>query len=298
MILLTHMGTIIRSVGTAKSVFDGTFLRLIFRAADRCLRNGRVNARDVGMILNAGVYNENHQGEPAIATLIQNRLQPYYIRNRMFSKEPGNTLSFDIHNGGGGILDALQVADSFIASGEIEYGLIVAGDTKPSAGASRNYNYFPSAGAVLLSQGSGGKGFGRFKSKTYPEHINDLTSSTNWDTGKFRFIIEQKACYLEDCIRCAEDATKAFLDEEDLYPEDIDLLITSQSPPGFRGKFINKIGFKDKMTTKENSNEIYSSGLVFSLSNVFNDKKFNISKNVLFLTVGSGITVSLSLYRN
>lgn len=292
------MGTIIKSVGIAMPVFDYGILQLTSRAAKRCLRNGRISARDVGMILNAGVYNENHQGEPAMASLMQNRIQSYYIRHGYFSKEPENILSFDIHNGGGGIMDAFQVADAFIESGELEYGLIVAGDTKPSAGASKKYNYFPSAGAVLLSHGSEGKGFGRFKSKTYPEYINDLNSSTNWDTGKFQFMTDQKACYMEDCLTCAEDAIKIFLAEEKVHPEEIDLLVTSQSPLGFRGKLITKTGFKDHITRKESNREIYSAGLVFSLSSVFHNRMFNVSKNILFLTVGSGITVSLSLYRN
>jgi len=292
------MGTIIRSVGIAMPVFDSGILRLTSRAAKRCLRNGRVSAREVGMMLNAGVYNENHQGEPAIASLIQNRLQSSCIRHGIFSKEPENILSFDIHNGGGGVLDAFQVADGFIASGELEYGLIIAGDTKPSAGASKNYNYSPSAGAVLLSRGSEGKGFKRFKSKTYPEFINDLSSSTNWDTGKFRFITDQKACYMEDCLTCAEDAIRIFLEEEKVRPEEIDLLITSQNPLGFKWKLITKTGLKNHMTRKESNREIYSAGLVFSLNSVFQNRMFNVSENILFLTVGSGITVSLSLYRN
>lgn len=292
------MGTIIRSVGTAKSAFNRTILQLTFRAAEKCLRKGNISARDIGMILNSGVYNENHQGEPAIASLIQNRIQSNYIIHRLFSREPENIISFDIHNGGGGILDAFSVADGFIASGELEYGLIVAGDTTPSEGDSVNYNYFPSAGAVLLANGPSGKGFVKFKTKTYPEYINDLTSTTNWDTGKFRLIIEQEAGYLEDCVRCAEDATSNFLEEEKLHPEDIGLLLTSKSPLGFREKFIKKTGFKDQMTIKESNKEIYSAGLVFSLNNALTDRTFNESKNVLFLTVGSGITVSVSLYRN
>jgi len=195
-------------------------------------------------------------------------------------------------------MDAFHVADSFIAAGELEYGLIVAGDTKPLAGTSHNYNYFPSAGAVLLTNGSEGKGFGRFTSKTYPEFIDDLKSSTNWDTGNFRFITDQKANYLDDCLRCAEDSTQIFLEEEKLHPEQVDLLITSQSPYGFREKFLAKTGFKNQLIIKESQHEIYSAGLIFSLNKVFKNKKFNASKNILFLTVGSGISVSLSLYRN
>jgi len=292
------MGTIIKSVGTARHVHHNGILALTSSATKQCLRNGGTSARDIGMLLYAGLYNENHQGEPALASLIQYRIQKDYIRRRLFRKEPENIFSFDIHNGGGGILDAFHIADGFIASGDLEYSLIVAGDTKPVSGPSHNYNFPSSAGAVLLTNGTEEKGFRRFKSKTYPEYRNDFNSSTNWDTGNFRFIIEEKVCYLDNCLRCAIDATNIFLEEEKLNPDDIDLLITSQSPLGFREKFITNTGFKDHLTTKESDCEIYSAGIIFSMNNVFQNGKFNVSKNILFLTVGSGITVSLSLYRN
>jgi len=292
------MGTIIKSVGTAICVSHKGILALTSRATKQCLRNGGISARDIGMLLYAGVYNENHHGEPATASLIQNRIQKDYIRRRLFSKEPENIFSFDIHNGGGGILDAIHIADGFIGAGDLNYGLIVAGDTKPVSGPSNNYSYSSSAGAVLLTNGSEGKGFRRFNSKTYPEFKNDFHSSTNWDTGNFRLLIDQKAGYLENCLMCAKDTTLSFLEEEKLKPEEINLLITSQSPLGFREEFIKRIGFKDNITVKESNFEIYSAGLIFSLDNVFQNDNFNVSKNILFLTVGSGITVSLSLYSN
>jgi len=292
------MGTIIKSVGVARPLFRNRLLPLTFRASKICLKNGGISANDIGMILNAGVYNEKHQGEPAIASLIQNRLQSDYNRKRLPPKEPENIFSFDIHNGGGGILDAFRVADGFITSGEIDYGLIVAGDTKPASGQSINYNYSAAAGAVLLTKGPEEKGFLIFKSKTYTEFKNDFKSFTNWDTGNFRLIIDQRTCYLENCIKCAEDLTQRFLEEEIISLKDIDLIITSKSPLDFSGKFHKKIGFKDNISVKESNSEIYSAGLVFSLSNFFQNGKFSISKNILFVTVGSGITISLSLYRN
>ncbi len=292
------MGTIIKSVGTAMPVLHKGIVALTTHATKQCLRNGGISARDIGMLLYAGVYNENHQGEPSIASLIQNRIQKDKLRQMLFSREPENIFSFDVHNGGGGILDAIHIADGLIASGDLKYGLIIAGDTKPETGPSYNYNYSSSAGAVLLTNGPEKKGFRRFFSKTYPEFKNDLHSSTNWDTGNFRFIIDQKEGYLEDCLKCAEDTTHIFLEQEKLHPEEIGLLITSMCPSGFRKDFIKRTGFKDKVNVKESNCVIYSAGLIFSLNYLFKNGIFNASKNILFLTVGSGIAVSLSLYRN
>jgi 3-oxoacyl-[acyl-carrier-protein] synthase-3 len=292
------MGTIIKSVGISGALIKKGLLALASSATKQCLRNEEILVRDIGMILYAGVYNENHQGEPSTASLIQNRILEDNFVKSLFIREHERILSFDIHNGGGGILDAIRVADSFISSGELKYGLIIAGDSKPVTGPSINYTYSSAAGAILLTNGSDDKGFRRFNSRTYPEFINDIYSTTNWDTGNFRFKIDQKESYLEDCLKCAEDTTQVFLEQEKINPEEIDLLITSQSPSGFRKEFIRRTGFNDNITVRESKNEIYSAGLIYSLNNVFRNGCFKESKNILFLTVGSGITVSISLYRN
>ncbi len=292
------MGTIIKSVAIAKPFFQKGILALISRAAKRCLKNGGLCIQDVGMLINSGIYTETHMKEPALATLIHNRLNSRFCIKKFFGKEMKNTFSFDLHKGGGGVHAAIQVIDGFIQSGEIEQGLVVAGDTKPVTGPSENYNYSSRAGAILLSKGDENEGFIKFRTETFPEFINDLESSTNWDTGSFRFLINQKSNYLKNCIECADKSIHQFFNEENLKWSEINLVITSQSPKGFGKELEQKLGLKNKLIQIKGNGEIYSAGIIFSLNKVFHNQKFKEAKNILFVTVGAGITVSLSLYRN
>jgi hypothetical protein len=58
------------------------------------------------------------------------------------------------------------------------------------------------------------------------------------------------------------------------------------------------LNLKEKISPLNDEPEIYSSGLLFSINQIFNSKAFDPSKNVLFITVGAGITVSIAYYKN
>jgi predicted NBD/HSP70 family sugar kinase len=42
----------------------------------------------------------------------------------------------------------------------------------------------------------------------------------------------------------------------------------------------------------------HTAGPAFALKKVWDDNRFRNSKNVIFLTIGAGINVSLALYQN
>ena len=292
------MGTIIKSVAIAKPIFQKGILAINARAAKRCLKSTKTCIQNVGMLISAGVYNENHLKEPALAALIHKRLFNRFCIKKLFGKDKKNTFSFDLHKGGGGAHTAIEVIDGFIQSGEIDHGLVVAGDTKPITGSSENYNYSSGAGAILLSKGNENKGFIKFSTETFPEFISDLESSTNWDTGSFRFFVNQKNDYLKNCVECAVKSIQLFFENENLNWNEVDLVITSQSPKGFVKKLQHELGLKNKLIQINGNGEIYSAGIIYSLNKAFHNQKFKKAKNILFLTVGAGITTSLSLYKN
>ena len=292
------MGTIIKSVAVAKPFYRKRIVPLIVRSAKRCLRNSGIGAEHVGMLVNTAVYTENHLREPALASLIQNRIQFSRFLFPSYKTNLGTMFSFDLHNGGGGVIAAIQLIDGFLQTGEIQNGLVVAGDVKPFSGAANNFNYSPGAASMLLSNEGRNRGFECFRTDTYPEFINDLESSTNWYSGKFRFGIQQKKEFLSDCVTCAKTSILRFFEEKKLGWEQIDLVITSQNPSAFTGLFKNEPGIKNKIIENNGYGKFYSAGLLFSLNKVFNSERFLKAQNILFVTVGAGITVSLALYRN
>ena len=291
------MGTIIKSVATQDSAKLKEVIPLISQAAKSCIDKSGLSIGNIGMLVNIGLYSENHLTEPAKAALIQNSLNKKYVPLGEEWQETGNLFSFDLHSGGGGIINAFEVMDSFIQSNEIENGLIVSGDIKPETGVTENYNYKTGAAAVLISNSNKKRGFVKFKTKTYTEFISNFKSATNWDTGKLMFTIKQYKHYLSNCVECTVNTIDEFLHEEKLTMGDIDLILTSQSPKGFSNNLQNNLN-ENKIIHLNNNREIFSSGLLYSLNQTFYNNEFDKAKNLLFITVGAGITVSLAYYKN
>ncbi len=292
------MGTIIKSVAFYNPFFRTGILKLTSQAGSRCLQHCQASMADIGMLINTTVYTENHLAEPALSSLILNKLRKQARIKNYQDRNPGKTFSFDLHSGSVGVIHAIQIIDGFIQSGQIVNGLIIAGDTKPRSGITLNYNYENDAGAILLSNDSHIRGFNTYKTYTYPEFESSVKSSITWDNGKFRFAISQSRNYLSDCLKCVEISLQRFFVEINSGWDQVDLIVASQSPAGFSSLLMEKLNLDDKIEPINGKREIYSAGIVFSLEKVFTNGKFRAAKNILFLAVSSGITVSLSLYNN
>lgn len=292
------MGTIINSIAIEKSEGRNGIVQLISSAANKCLAKAGVLIDNVGMLINTGVYSENHIIEPALATLVHKQLLRKNETINTCSERLGKLFSFDLHNGGGGIINAIQVIDSFIQTNEIEHGLIVSGDIKPKTGITDNYNLTASAAAILVSAKNSKPGFVCYKTETFPEFKNDFCSSTKWVNGSLMFANKQSDTYLKNTIGCTEKVLNIFFEEEYLSWDEIDFVFTSQSPVGFASELQKKLKIKGKIIQLNEKQEIYSSGLLFSMNQIFNHKKFNEAKSLLFVTVGAGITVSVAYYKN
>uniref|UniRef100_UPI003216404E hypothetical protein n=1 Tax=uncultured Draconibacterium sp. TaxID=1573823 RepID=UPI003216404E len=291
------MGTIIKSIAINNSAEEQGIVELVSETSNRCLGKAGVPFNAVGMLINTSVYNENYLLEPALATVIQKRLSGNGTQENQENEAIKSVLSFDLHNGGGGLINAVQVMDGFISSGEIEYGLIVSGDVKPGIGLVENYSYSTSAGAVLVSKGKKGEGFLKFRTETFAEFKDDLTSTVSWEKEQVHFVNKTSNDYLKNAVHCSVDLLQRFLSEEQLSWNDIDLICTSQSPTGFASAFQKKLNIENKIVYLNNQMEIYSSGLLYSVNHIFESEKMMNAKHILFLTVGAGITVSLAYYK-
>jgi 3-oxoacyl-[acyl-carrier-protein] synthase III len=292
------MGTIINSLAIESSKGGDEIVQLISNTAKSCLCCAGLGINSIGMLISTGVYSENHLKEPALATLVHKQLLEKNGLSKTFSEKLGELLSFDIHNGGGGIINAIQVIDGFMQSDEIENGLIVSGDVKPITGITNNYNLETSTAAILLSKNRDKKGFVKFKTESFSEFKNDFFSSTNWDNGSLVLINKQSHDYLKKTVNCVVKVIRRFFEEEHLSWNEIDFVCTSQSPKGFSFELKNRLNLKEKIIQLNEEGEIYSSGLLFAVNQIFSSKEFSQAKNLLFVTVGAGITVSLAYYKN
>ncbi|WP_330249711.1 hypothetical protein OG874_25780 [Nocardia sp. NBC_00565] len=151
------MPTTILAAAANADLDTGSYFELATRAVTTCLEQAGVTADQVGMLINAGVFRDQNIAEPAVSALIQKRV------GIGLEYRPGRVpaFSFDLMNGATGLLHAITAAECFLASGEVSYALLVAGDTHPST--ERHVDGFPystSAAAILLGTAGTTGGFG------------------------------------------------------------------------------------------------------------------------------------------
>lgn len=302
------MGTQIKMVSVARpriGFHHVNSIRLSARAASQCLYDAQTDPLAIGLLINTGIYRHKNTGEPAIAALIQKKIAAY----KPVDNDPiksGSTFSFDINNGGCGLLTGIEIIHSAIRDGEITYGMLVTGDSEPFHRLSENFNIYSAAAAIILAKSANSSGFSLFRTYIFPEYSEEFVSCTSYyDPGWFRkgkniLNIKQKESYPDLCADCSVKSLFNFLDESGMTLSKIDLIIPSQSPPGFTGILKKRLGLNGNFIEVEKTGEMiyHTAGPVFALKKVWDDNRFRSSENIIFLTIGSGINVSLALYKN
>ncbi len=302
------MGTKIEMVSVSRPAFGmihGNSINLTVKAAKQCIDEAGIDPSDIGVLINTGIYRSKNLGEPAIAALIQKKIGAN-LTHENDHKYPHGTFSFDLNNGGCGWLNGIQIIHDKINNGEISHGMVVTGDSEPFYRLSRGYQYKSAGAAILLANSTGSTGFTLFRSYTFSDHCEELTSHTEFRRlkGKWRkkniLYVSEKETYVDLCIDCAIESLNSFLNESGIKLSEIDLIIPSQSPAGFLSKMKSRTGLNNHFIeiAGTGNKELHTAGPAFALKKAYIDNRFNSSKNIIFLTVGSGINVTVALYNN
>jgi 3-oxoacyl-[acyl-carrier-protein] synthase-3 len=306
------MGTKISMVSQSLPFFrfsPGNSISMSSRAAKKCLGNAGMELSDIGLMISTGIYRYRNTGEPSIASMVQKKIMGH---RQPRSKSGGsqavdrNTFSFDLNQGACGWLAGIQIIDGFIQTGDISHGLVFTGDSEPFRGSSVNYRFDSAAAAIILSGSETPGGFSDFITYYYPDLGEEFISSTrfgkmNRKSGKRNILyIEQKDSYLERCIGSASESLKKYIHETGLSINEIDMIISSQSPEGLVTGLRERTGLGHKIleVTNNRKKELHTAGPAFALKKSWDENSFRASGNILFLTVGSGIIVSLATYKN
>lgn len=292
------MGTVIKSAAFSYPSATKGILEMMAGVAEQCMRTACSSIEEVEMLINTVVYNEKHISEPALAALIQDTLENGSCDAGTKTLTGRKLFSFDLNNGGGGVLTAFRVMDGFIRSGTVKKGVITAGDARPATGETVNYPYADSAGAVFLSDDPSHKGFVSFRNDTWPDYAMDFQSFLSWNSGHLKLDIVQRDDYALHCVACAEKSLRKFLADENLSPTDINLVLASPSPVQFSAGLQKSMNWKDNMVETDRSPEFYSSGICLPLSSTIVNGLFRNARHILFITAGAGITISMALYQN
>jgi 3-oxoacyl-[acyl-carrier-protein] synthase-3 len=202
------------------------------------LRGSSYRRADVRLLINAGVHRDRHICEPAMAVYVQHRMGI----NPEFQGRP--TTSFDLLNGGCGMLNAVQVTAALMAAGEVGVALVTASETDADRRSATGFPYAASGAAFLLDVSPRrGTGFGGFAVRT-DESLADLaTSAVLLDVPRGRLVLERKDGLEEAWLGLAREVTEESLAAEGLTREEIGLVVPAQISPGFLRRLPEAVGF-------------------------------------------------------
>ena len=300
------MGTCIESVATAHErgrLFGRGALHLTDLAATRCLARAHHDAAELDLLINAGIYKDHNAAEPALAAIIQEDIHA----NPGSPPHRGHhgTFSFDVLNGGCGVLTAAQLVDAFVGHGGAHYGMIVAGDVDPSPRTSQQFPFSPAGGAMLIAHTDDSSGFQQFELRTFPEDAALFEVVLRWvphagllRRGRNVVEVREAPAFASRCIEHAVEVASGFLARAGLRADDIDLVITSQYPKTFATGVVRGLGMSmDRLAqVRRELASAHTAGPIAALEAAFASGQFADARHTLFVTAGAGITIGVALY--
>ena len=269
-------------------------LRHTVAAGRRCLGASRHRPADVGLLVNAGVHRDDHVCEPAGAAYIQHRLGV----NVEFQGRP--TLSFDLLDGGCGMLDAASVVAALLESGEAEAGMVVAGEANSDRRPDPSWT-FPASGAALLLDCSPTRtaGFGGFAARTRDEHADAITSVVSLAQPRGRLLLHRDPRAEEIWLTMAGEAAAEALERDDLSLREVDLVVPAQISGAFLGRLPGSLGITAEKVFDISGRlaDTLSTSVVLALDAAMQQGRTPPGTRALLLAFGSGLTVSAATYR-
>src|SRR6478736_4486916 len=288
------MGTVIEQV----SLTDGGWrthhsaLRLAVNAAKHCLHEAGRNAHDVDLLINAGIYRDRNLAEPALAALIQedvgaNPEDPH--------REGHGTFSFDVANGGCGVLTALQIVDGFLRSRIIECALVVASDADPGRGRSEHFPFSPVGAALLCDWSDDDCGLGRVHWVNVPDDGENFRATVGLEDSRNVLRFGGSAAMDEQFAGAGAEVARRCLREASLELTDIDVIVAAPARAGYRAALAARLGVPVERVAVAADQRMHTAALVAALREGVN--QVAPGGRVLLIAAGAGITAGAALYR-
>jgi len=269
-------------------------VRHAVEAGRRCLAASHYRPGDVEVLVNTGVYRDRHTCEPAMACYIQHRLGI----NVEFQGR--RTASFDLLDGGVGMLSAAQVLAALVASGAASVGMIVASDANSDRQPDPGYTYPASGAAALLDiSPRADVGFGGFAFETLSDRADLYTGGVSLAHRRGRVMLRRRAGLEEAFLEAATSAVAAVLERERTLRKDVDFVVPAQISPSFVGRLPAAISFPRHkvLDLTETMADTLSTSLFLALHQALRGGLVEPGKVVLLVACGSGITAGAALYR-
>jgi len=299
------MGTCIDAVATAHGrggLFGRGSLHLTDVAARKCLQRAHCTPDQLDLLVNAGLYKNRNAAEPALASIIQEDIGAN--PDAMHGATHG-TFSFDVLNGGCGVITAMQLVEAFVAADTARYGMIVAGDVDPSPRTSRHFPFSPAGGAMLVGHTDDDSGFECFDLRTFSEYESMFGVQLRWRPragllrrGRNVIEVHEEPGFAARCVSLAVDVVSEMLQRTGHGVDDFDLLICSQYPRGFATSVAARLGItRERVPTVADAlAAAHTAGPLAALEVAFQSGQFARAARTLFVTAGAGITIGAAIY--
>ena len=292
----------VQVAGIGTSIFSGeeekNAISMLLEASRICIEDSGINKNDLGMIIHSGIYRDDFISEPAIAAIIAGELDINAIKTRSNS---GQTLAFDIINGGLGTLNACYVAIQMIRANKAVNVMVATSEVENNLKLRPDHlmRIQESGAAIILSPGSQDrKGFGRFVFKYKDKYIGAMNSFATWKDGKNYLSFSRHPHLEKHYIEVIKDAVNEICTLEDISVNDFDLIIPPQISGHFIDQLIAELGFrKEKVVdiTQGGKNWLTAS-LPQSLNLSIKNKWVKAGDRILIIEVGSGVQAGCAIY--
>ncbi|MFD5179951.1 hypothetical protein ACFWM1_29370 [Nocardia sp. NPDC058379] len=294
------MGVRIRATGASRAADTHSIVEHSGRAARQCLQRADVRPEQVGVLINTGIFRDSNTVEPAVSALIQKAAGI----GLDYTRDDPRTFSFDLMNGAVGVLDAVRVAGSVLATGSTEHVLVVAGDTHPSltrGTADAEFPYATAGAALLLEQVDGPEGFGPVhsaRSTGSPAEVAYVDTATMGAIGRSLMTIERDADFEDRILAVADDAARAALSAAEIDPAGL-VLIASTPTPHFPKRLADALGIdQDAVRTPDLADgDPHTAALPLAYDRAVAERSLTGRTHVLFVAAGAGPSAAATLYR-
>jgi 3-oxoacyl-[acyl-carrier-protein] synthase-3 len=291
---------------TAVSVNGATSsLDLVFEAGTKCIENSGIDCSDIDVLISIGVYHDDNIVEPAMASLIQQKLgiNPDPVKDGTMKF----TFCFDIYNGACGFLNAMQVADSLIKSGQAKTALVVSADSHPSKTRQADFPFTPLGAAVLLTDGDHPeKGFNHYYINTavngYEGFVGgaDLSNRNAEDINGKKFIeLKQDHRFHEAPQESTVQSARDYFDQPSIDLAKVGHLIVTEPEKGFAARIYQAIGLNgitNIVDLYSRHGNTHTSSLPLGIHALMESGALKENDNVLLVATGSGLTSAFAMY--
>jgi 3-oxoacyl-[acyl-carrier-protein] synthase III len=271
--------------------------KLADAASREAIERAGLKPGQVDLLLNTGIYHDRNLGEPALAALIQEDLgmNPDDPQSPRMSGGTHGTFSFDIANGGCGVLTALEVADGFLQSGSIHHALVVASDSDPRHRMAPDFPFSARGAAIACHWEDGPGGLLGFRWETSSDLSESFRSHVGFEEGRNRLRVEQSPDFGALAAAWAAKAAASLLADNGVESGDVDLVVANPLTVTFLHGLSDHLGVDiDRFVQVDGAEHVHTAAPIVALA-AARQRGLYEARTVLIVSAGAGIVAGAAL---